>query len=248
MTLATTPRARMVAAWGLALVLGIVVYASAGVAYQRLPRPQALEELSYYPSGEHLKPMTLGHPESAADLAWLRAVQYYGEHRGTDNRFRRMAHVFDILTSLSPHFIDAYVFGAFALAQEGQDFKAAEALMLKGIAANPGSGTLAFQLGFLYYVRPGGRELVHAAECFEQAARQVDAPPQAARFAAFSRQNSGKLSVAYALWADVRRQTQNPELQRMAEREMRSIAHALGSGRTDLAVHHLATPQVVINR
>ena len=51
----------------------------------------------------------------------------------------------------------AYVFGAFALAQEGREFPAAERLMFKGLEANPESGELAFELGFLYYVRPGGR-------------------------------------------------------------------------------------------
>jgi hypothetical protein len=64
-------------------------------------------------------------------------------------RFARMDHVFDILTTLSPHFISAYVFGAFALAQEGGQFQRAEQLMLKGLEANPTSGPLAFDLGFL---------------------------------------------------------------------------------------------------
>src|SRR5205085_8956976 len=128
-----------------------------------------LEELAYYPSGVHLRPATLGHPDTAADLAWLRAVQYYGEHRVTDNRFDRMQHIFDILTALAPGFLPAYVFAGFALAQEGRDFPAAERLMLKGIHANPRSGMLAFELGFLYYVRPGGRQLDKAAEYFELA-------------------------------------------------------------------------------
>ena len=110
------PRRRMAVAWMVALVAGALAYTLAAVAYQRLPHPQPLEELSYYPSGQHLRPATLGHAETAADLAWLRAVQYYGEHRRTDLRFENMEHVFDILTSLSPTFAPAYVFGAFALA------------------------------------------------------------------------------------------------------------------------------------
>jgi len=157
-----------------------------------------------------------------------------------------MEHVFDILTTLSPHFLDAYVFGAFALAQEGQDFPAAEALMLKGIEANPLSGRLAFELGFLYYVRPGGRQLGRAAEYFEQAARQADAPPQSARFAAFARQNSGDLAVALELWSDVRATTANPALREMAEREMRRIRWALESGQAGFALHRLATPRVLL--
>jgi TPR repeat protein len=97
-------------------------------------------------------------------------------------------------------------------------------------------------------VRPGGRDLRRAAEYFEQAARQPDAPAAAWRFAAFARQHSGDLRVAYELWADVARNSDNPYLAKMAEREMRKIRRAVESGRTDLAVRRLTTPVVRIGR
>ena len=237
-------RRRFFMAWGVALLAGAATFAVSSLAIRRLPAPRPLEELSYYPSGEFLRPAMLGHAETAADLAWLRAVQYYGEHRHTDNRFDRMEHVFDILTTLSPGYLSAYVFGAFALAQEGRDFPAAERLMQSGLARNPRSGWLAFEAGFLYYVKPGGRDLRRAAEYFEQAARQPDAPPQAARFAAFSRQAAGELEVAYALWAGVLHESQNPWLRRMAEEEMRKIETAVAEGRREQAIHRLGTPVV----
>ncbi len=240
-------RGRFLKAWALALALAMVTMGLAQRGYRDVPHPRPLDELSYYPSGEYLRPATLGHPESAADLAWLRAVQYYGEHRRTDNRFIHMTHVFEILTSLAPHFEPAYVFGAFALAQEGRDFQDAERLMLKGIEANPRSGWLAFELGFLYYVRPGGRNLDRASEFFEQAARQPDAPPQAARFAAFARQNSGHLLVAFELWNNVLRTSPNRYLRETAQREMTKIQVALREGRKDLATKKLGTPQVLVN-
>jgi hypothetical protein len=232
----------------LALALGTGAFGLAAYAHDRLPHPRPLEELAYYPSGEHLGRVTLGHAETAADLAWLRAVQYYGEHRATDNRFEGMYHVFDILTSLSPRFVPAYVFGSFALAQEGLDFPRAEALMMKGIEANPQSGVLAFQAGFLYYVKSGGRDLPRAAEYFEQAARQPDAPPQAARFAAFARQNSGELPVAWALWARVYESSPNPYLRELAERKMREIRAAIESRRREDVMIRMTTPQVIFER
>lgn len=234
--------------WLIAAVLAVAACRVAGGAYHTLPRPQPLTELSYYPSGRHLAPATLGHAETAADLAWLRAVQYYGEHRMGDNTFTRMGHIFDILTSLSPHFIEAYIFGGFALAQEGGDFVRAERLMLKGIEANPTSGRLAFELGFLYYVRPGGRDLRNAAAFFAQAARQPDGPPQAMRFAAFARQSSGDLRVAYELWQEVHAHSRNAYLRDMAEREMRRIVEALQTGDSGTAIRKLSTPVVLLKR
>jgi hypothetical protein len=237
---------RLALAWSMALACGALAFVLAGLSARAVPRPHPLEELAYYPSGRCLAPATLGHAGSAADLAWLRAVQYYGEHRTSDNRFVRMAHVFDILTTLAPHFRSAYVFGAFALAQEGRDFAAGERLMMKGLSANPTDPELAFQMGFLYYVKPGGRDLARAGEYFERAARLPGAPPQATRFAAFTRQNAGELAVAYALWTDVLEHSANGYLREMAVRERDTIRAAWAARRRDLAVRHLATPRVVI--
>lgn len=241
-------RRRFLAAWAGALVLGTAAFTLAAAAWRTLPHPHPLEELSYYPSGRLLEPATLGHAATAADLAWLRAVQYYGQHRATDNQFVRMAHVFDILTTLDPSFLPAYFFGAFALAQEGRDFPAAERLMLKGLAANPTSGPLAFQMGFLYYVRPGGRDLRRAAEYFERASRQLDGPPESARFAAFCRQNAGELEVACELWARVERTSPNRYLREIAQREQARIREAVERGRREQAMRRLTTPVVLLKR
>lgn len=240
----TIHQRRVVHAWLVAIGFGCFAVLTARHLWTAVAHPQPLEELSYYPSGRFLQPATLGHAETAADLAWLRAVQYYGEHRLGDNQFVRMEHVFRVLTTLSPGFVPAYVFGAFALAQEGRDFPAAERLMLEGLDANPTSGELAFQLGFLYYVRPGGRDLKHAAEYFEQAARQPDAPPQSLHFAAYARQQSGDLRVAYELWSDVAQHSTNRYLREMAERELGRIRAAVATGHEEIAVRRLSTPVV----
>ncbi len=243
------PRAApILAGWVVAIALGAGAYGLAAQAARRLPRPHPLEELSYYPSGRRLELATLGHAETVTDLAWLRAVQYYGEHRQTDMRFTRLYHVFDILTSLSPHFVSAYVFGSFALAQEGSDFGHAVTLMTKGLEANPASGRLAFELGFLYYVRPGGRDLRSAARFFEQAARLSDGPPSSRRFAAYARQNAGDLEVARELWREVAEYSENRYLREMAEREIRKIDVARATGRRGLARKRLTTPVVLIKR
>ena len=239
-------RLRMAAAWGVALVLGTLVWQVADWSARAIPRPSPLEELAYYPSGRNVRSAALGQAEVAADAAWLRAVQYYGAHRKKDNRFEHLEHVFDILTTLAPRFESAYVFGAFALAQEGQDFPAAERLMRKGLDANPTSGRLAFEAGFLYYVKPNGRDLVHAAEYFELASRLPGAPASAREFAAFSHQNSGSLAVAWQLWKQVHDTTGNAYLRELAEKEMNRLQTALETGRAELAKSRLGTPRVVL--
>jgi len=239
-------RTRMAIAWAAAVACGVAASWIAAFAAATLPAPAPFQELAYYPSGRALQPATLGHAETAADLAWLRAVQYYGEHRQTDLKFEQMAHVFDVLTALSPRFESPRVFGAFALAQEGHDFPAAERLLLSGLEQNARSGRLAFELGFLYFVRPGGRDLRAAGEYFELASRLPGSPPSAARFAAAARQNAGDLVVAHQLWSEVRANSPNRYMRELAEREMDSIERAIVTGRRDLAVRRMGTPGVVI--
>ena len=239
-------RRRFFTAWAVAVGLGIAAFQLAGASYLRLPAAQPLEELAYYPSGVHLRAATLGHPETAADLAWLRAVQYYGEHRESDMRFTSMRHVFEIRTSLAPDFVPAYVFGGFALAQEGRDVAGGEQLLQEGMEANPESGELAFELGFFYFVRPGGRDLEHAGEYFELASRLPGGPPAAARFAAFAHQHAGNLLVAYELWERVSQSSPNRYLREMAQREMAQIRRAVEENRRDLAVRRLPVPRVLI--
>lgn len=239
-------RMRQSAAWALALAIGFAVFRVADWASTAVPRVSPLEELAYYPSGQHVRPSTLGHAETAADLAWLRAIQYYGQHRRTDNRFDHLYHVFDILTTLAPRFESPYVFGAFALAQEGRNFSLAEALLRKGLENNPRSGRLAFEMGFLYYVKPNGRDLARAAECFELAAQLPGRTEAARRFAAFCRQNSGSLAVAYALWQQVHETSPNAFMREIAEREMTRIRDAMATGRKDLARAKLSTPVVIV--
>jgi len=138
------------------------------------------------------------------------------------------------------------VFGAFALAQEGRDFPAAERLLLSGLEANPRSGRLAFELGFLYYVRPGGRDLRRAGEYFELASRLPGSPPSAAHFAAAALQNAGNLLVSHQLWSEVRANSPNRYLREIAEREMSDIERAIATGRHELAVRRMGKPAVII--
>jgi hypothetical protein len=238
----------MALAWVVTLALGAAACATGHYAFATLPHRAPFGELDYYPSGRYLRPAVMGHGETAADLAWLRAVQYYGEHRGNDNRFTNLDHVFDILTTLSPGFESAYVFGAFALEQEGRRFDLAERLMQAGLQNNPRSGRLAFEAGFLYFVKPGGRDLRKAAECFELATHLPGSPPSSARFAAFARQNSGDLVVAWELWREVLNSSPNRYMREAAAREMSRIQAAMASGRRQAALDRLSTPVVIIRQ
>ena len=63
---------------------------AAGLVYvsHALPGAESYdEELMYFPSGKFLKEASLGHEMIVADMAWVRAIQYYGRHRQTDQDY-----------------------------------------------------------------------------------------------------------------------------------------------------------------
>jgi hypothetical protein len=210
---------------GLALALFTVAATASrlavGAALRWLPQPEPFEELAYYPSGTGLKQAALGEATAWSDLLWLRAVQYYGHHRQTDNTFTRMAHVFDIITTLDPRFQSAYVFGGTSLCQEGRQFDAGVALLEKGAANNPTAWVYPFELGFVHYV--GRRDLTRATFEFAQAARQPGAPDYCERFAAWAGQRSGYEAVAFELWRRVAETTTNAVMRDKAVHYLREL-------------------------
>jgi len=207
----------------LPFALAAALFAGAGwlqaATWSRI-QPARGEELLYFPSGVFVKPAALGFETAAADVAWLRAIQYYGEHRLTDQKFEAIGHVMSIVTDLDPRFESAYVFGAFALAQEMRRPDDGLALLHKGRRANPDSWRLAFETGFLHYVCR--HDFAAAASCFVQAARLPGHPDYVERFAAFASQRAGNQELAVLLWKRVLA-TGNRYMQEVARRELRRL-------------------------
>ncbi len=204
-----------------AVVCGVAAVVQLEMARRKLPRAEPLGELAYYPSGAWLRQAALGDATTWADLLWLRAVQYYGHHRQTDNSFVQMAHVFDIITTLDPSFQSAYVFGGTSLCQEGMQFEAGVRLLEKGTRENPRAWIYPFELGFVHYI--GKRNLTRATFDFAQAARQPEAPDYCQRFAAWSGQRAGYDAVAFELWKQVAETTGNAVLREKAVGNLRKL-------------------------
>lgn len=223
----TAARGNAGAAAALALALALV--AGAGLlhgSYRAARGTRSVDELLYYPSGVWVRQATLGYETAAADLAWLRGIQYYGEHRLSDQRYDMIGHVMGIVADLDPRFEQPYVFGGFTLAQELKQPERGLALLQRGLEANPDSWRLAFEVGFLYYVSL--RDYATAARYFTRASRMPDAPDYVARFAAWSSQRAGNHAMAILLWKRVE-STGNQYMQEVARRELARLQAAEGS-------------------
>jgi hypothetical protein len=121
------------------------------------------EEKLYFASGETIKKMSLGLHGLAADIYWIRTVQYFGRKlidsrvpgeplsgsSTAEIRMELLAPLLDIVVTLDPHHIAAYRFGAIFLPE--RDLPAAISLLERGIEANPKHWRLYQDLGYIYW-------------------------------------------------------------------------------------------------
>lgn len=197
----------------LALLLALV-FASARSVEELSTEKRRLEVL-YLPSGEFLDQASLGYRNLAADILWVKAVQYYGGYRLGCNDLALFSHLVDVITDLDPQFIFAYLFGGLVIAEDLGYFEEGMAFIKKGIENNPTDWWLVFELGFLNYVY--ARDFETAAHYFELASRLPGADEIAKRFAAFVSARAGHTQTSIAMWEELSRTSDNPYIRQMAE-------------------------------
>jgi len=136
---------------------------------------RAQEEVLYLWSGEQVRRLFPGFEGLAADIYWLRTVQYFGGERlfAGDKRFELLRPLIDITTTLDPRLEIAYRYGAVFLCEPpptgaGRPEEGIEVLE-KGVRSMPESWRLRQHLGFFQFLyledaHAAARVLEEAAE------------------------------------------------------------------------------------
>ncbi len=144
-------------ALALVLLLPAVPWTQAQVD-RRTGEFRAQEEVLYLWSGTHVKRLFPGFEGLAADLYWLRTVQYFGGQRlfAAHKRFDLLRPLIEITTTLDPRLEMAYRYGAIFLSEAspvgaGRPREGMEVLEA-GVRNNPGSWRLRQDLGFFHYI------------------------------------------------------------------------------------------------
>jgi tetratricopeptide (TPR) repeat protein len=200
------------------LVAGAAVVAGAALStawVQKYRYRPYLHEKLYLPSGKFVREFSLGYREIAADMVWLSAVQYYGDFRKGNGDLRYFRGLIDIVTSLDPHFIFAYLFGGIVVSEDAGAFEDGLNILKRGMSHNPNSWQLPFEIGFLNLVNR--RDFAIAGRYFELASKLPGAPEYAERFAAFVYSRAGDSDSSIRLWEEYRDHTEDPFLKELAD-------------------------------
>jgi tetratricopeptide (TPR) repeat protein len=210
------------------LALGGAFLTARWLEGRALDRAERLEPI-FFPRVEILRPALLGFTGLAADLTWIRTVQYFGgrvEHR---ENFPQLYQLVDLVTSLDPHFVDAYVYGGLFLTIVGQ-YPNAITIYEKGVAANPSAWQIPHDLGRLYFLEL--HDYVKALHWWEITNRLPGRPHYLPRFIARLYAATGHRQTALELWRALRDSASMDWAREIAEREIAKLEHAQSPGRT----------------
>jgi tetratricopeptide (TPR) repeat protein len=190
-------------------------------------RPQAtIEDVLYIDSPKIVKRASLGFNGLMACIYWTRAVQYFGHrHHNGEESFNQLGPLLEITTALDPQLLPAYRFGANFLAPmppngAGQPDRAIR-LMKYGIAHNPDSWQLYYNLGFVYYTEL--KDYNKASEIFERGSKVPNAHPFMKVLAAQMAEHAGDLSTARMLWTTTFETSTEKDVQQNALEHLRSL-------------------------
>jgi hypothetical protein len=170
-------------------------------------RYRAQEEVLYLWSGEQVRRLFPGFEAVAADVYWLRTVQYFGGERlfAREKRFELLRPLVDIATTLDPRLEVAYRYGAIFLSEAppvgaGRPREGIEVLA-EGVRQLPLSWRLRQDYGFFHYLYLG--EADKAAEILAGAADIAGAPFWLRTLAADLRAKGGNRADARRMWQEM---------------------------------------------
>jgi tetratricopeptide (TPR) repeat protein len=170
-------------------------------------------------SGRVLKKLSLGYDSLLADVYWTRAVQYYGgKRRDRDPNFELLGPLLDLTTTLDPHLLVAYKFGAIFLAEPtprgAGRLDLAVRLIRRAIMNNPDQWRLWADLGFIYYWDM--KDYEKASEAYLEGSRQPGAREWMRVMAAKISEEGGSRQTSRYLWEQVYLSTQDSDIRRTA--------------------------------
>lgn len=216
------------AVWRMVVVLGVLALVPVRHRIDR-ERNESAESTDtlFVSSGDTLRRLCLGYEGLMADIYWTRVVQYYGRRRlAKAMTFDLLGPLLRVTTTLDPHLLIAFRFGAIFLAAKppggaGQPERALE-LLRRGIVANPEYWRLWQDLGFIYYWDM--QDYAGAARAFKAGSERPHAQTWMKTLAAMVSAKGGDIHSSRFLWSEIYRQAENDSIRKSAQEHLAALA------------------------
>jgi len=230
---------------GVAIVAGLLLGAAVelqAVREQSYPPSLADDATLYLRSGSMLQRLTIAYQALAADVYWIRAIQYYGGTKrqleagalgpppppllaAVPEGYELLYPLLDITTTLDPRFNIAYRFGSVFLAEPfprgaGRP-DLAIALLQKGLRERPDKWEYMEDIGFVHYW------YVHdyraAALWFQNASEVPNAPWWLRSLAATTLAQGGDRQSSRTMWRAIQQSAEIDWLKKDAQRRLMQL-------------------------
>lgn len=227
------------------LVLGTVALLGSSAAALQLardswyPAASTFEPTLYLTSSTALRRLSVGYSALAADLYWIRTIQYYGDMKRRiaervasggpavpqPDDYAQLAPLLELTTGLDPHFNLAYRFGAIFLAEAYPGGAGrpdlAVALLEKGLRDRPDKWEYMQDIGFVHYW--WRHDYPAAAQWFERASQVPGAPWFLRSLAATTLAEGGDRRSSRLMWQSIHQSAEIDWLKKDSARRLTQL-------------------------
>ncbi len=212
----------------LTLGIGLAGWGRAQLWSRPQQKTQHLQEVLMVPPGKVLRQWDLGYHSLMADLLFIRANLYYGQHMLTDEQTPWMAHFIGILLDLDPGFKKAYLWGAMVTLYFKRVMDAvpeelvlrANRVLARGMKQFPDDHRFPMRIAFNYYYEMG--DIERALPFFNRAARVPGAPDWIRKKAADLYSKQGRRDLSAQMLKELVAEADNPAMLRSLQDRLRS--------------------------
>ncbi len=188
------------------------------LAGRERPQRESLKEVLLVPPGAVIRRLDLGYHTLAADLLFIRANLYYGQHMLGDQQLPWLASFIDSLIEVDPDFRKAYEWGAMATVFYKRQIdhvppeliQRANRILARGMQRFPGEHAFPMRIGYNLYYELGDTEA--AIPYFVQAAAKPDAPEWLEAKLSDLLGKVGQRDLARRVLAELMVNTEDPQL------------------------------------
>lgn len=144
--------------------------------------PSVDSEALYLPNERAVEVISFGYKKVFANYLWFRTINYFGKHYASDQNYRWLYHMCDLVSTLDPQSKHVYDFCSTMLSWEVNAPLEAIKILDKGVSANPKYWKFHYLRGFtwLYFLNDKAR----AYDDFIAASKLPDVHPMVVTIAA----------------------------------------------------------------
>ena len=197
----------------------------------------ARAESTYVPDDRTLRFLSLGYTQAAADLQWLRVLDYFGRHFTTDRDYRWLEHFIDQIIRLDPKFRRIYHWAGtnvlYGRRFTNENVALSTRFYERALVAFPDDSEAAFRIGMNYYIEmksddPQARAQFRerGLQYFERAANMPSASPALRRLVAGTANRLGRTELAVQNLMDAMAETEDATLRESLRGRIRALRGA----------------------